>query len=1278
MTSAPDNLPAPSWEAFGDYPLLPWAEGQGQTSRFLENDEQAPDPSPAPDEDSMLSSSRGHHREHPPPDDEDAREEDESAPLDERSDTPMRNGRDTMSLVGVEDNADHEEKHSSRRSNWVPLALHRWVLIVLALIFVVQIAVIEVLFQVSNKNHGLSTGNSTNHYLWTYGPTAVFMIISAIWNQIEYRTKQLTPWALLNKKPETPTRSILLDYVSPWNVPVLLKALRRFHWPVVLAILGTLALQLAAVSSTGLFTLESVFFENIDIATSSQYAFNPIGFSASQGDGLIPFLTVGIGWKGLAYPLGTSSEHAFQPFNLSSKTITSADTLITADVDVFTPGLDCEQGTVIEKELQCSNRQCKPLKLNLTIGTSSCAGYFSTSLDNLEGGFGYFGSAQHLTCNVTESEVERLMFIAAHWKNISSVDKLQVLSCMPSYNITRQLVSIDTSGQVRVLRPSPRNAGSGNHALNTSSLPPMDIGVALLSRLAASENTLANLWESATDDVNGANFDPFFRVANLTNSYSSAQWMTRYNLEDGVKRTYRSLVVQLAKQELMQPSVEPLSGFMSATQDRVVVRELSVRIMESSLIILILICGGLFVLRPVQCTPRDPGSILGQLIVLGRSLELARTVGKAITDEKLETVTTGKLYHGTMPTGVDATSWSIRVMPNAGINGTRRNDKKGKKSTKSEWWQPWSLKLLGRCLAILTPFLFIVGLEVTYQVSRNQNGLGAIGDNQYSKYVGAYVPAALMLVVRILYEGIFSSAKILQPYLRLKKEPCSIGDAAITQNSQARLAVQSFWAGRSGNYGVSAAALASVLAPFLTIVASGLYVFEPTESMRAVQISRADVFNSSMGRERPLEMQDAVDANLIGALIVTVGVAYPQWTHGELALSKLDIGSLMDSKNHAHISDSTIDSNNSTGDEFTTGSNIPDPLRNETSFLQIRIPSIRGDLQCRHIRRESLNITMRAGNHTTPQSLDADISGGCGYEYSVTLPDDILVGDYFGAYGGVPYIDGGYCPEVILAFGHLPNNHTTDQINAFLCNASVDILDADTKLLLPGHIIAAAEPIEASRQQLIPDLIPYSSFRLILPAAVRNDSNGSRYDEFWSAVMNNKELGLTTGDLVQHPERVLNGAKHIFRVLLAQTMSSLGRVSAGLDSSTNNAADTDTQPTTLNGTLTIPNVVRVKQTSISTRILEALLAAMLFLCIIAFYFIHSRDLLPLNPCSIGSAATYLAPSQLVWQGLLPPDAALRRKSELLENSRLKGLMVSLGWWGDNEGRRYGVDIGGAE
>lgn len=111
---------------------------------------------------------------------------------------------------------------------------------------------------------------------------------------------------------------------------------------------------------------------------------------------------------------------------------------------------------------------------------------------------------------------------------------------------------------------------------------------------------------------------------------------------------------------------------------------------------------------------------------------------------------------------------------------------------------PLVLSRFGRVVAILGPLLLIVGLVAMYQVSRRQNGLGAVGSNEYSRYAWVYLPAALIMVVRIIYEGIFSSAKVLQPYVRLKKGAC-IEDDAVTDNPQAKLAVQSVWKGLSGN-----------------------------------------------------------------------------------------------------------------------------------------------------------------------------------------------------------------------------------------------------------------------------------------------------------------------------------------------------------------------------------------------------------------------------------------------------------------------------------------------
>ncbi|KAF7588257.1 hypothetical protein BBP40_005943 [Aspergillus hancockii] len=171
--------------------------------------------------------------------------------------------------------------------------------------------------------------------------------------------------------------------------------------------------------------------------------------------------------------------------------------------------------------------------------------------------------------------------------------------------------------------------------------------------------------------------------------------------------------------------------------------------------------------------------------------------------------------------------------------------------------------------------------------------------------------------------------------------------------------------------------------------------------------------------------------------------------------------------------------------------------------------------------------------------------------------------------------------------------------------------------------------------------------------------------------------GVSTADLSQQPHKVMDAAIYVFRVLLAQSMSSPARILLTHTNDTRHG-DADTWTLTLKATLVNPNVARLKQTAISSRILEVLLAAMLVSCAMAFYFIRSRDLLPLNPCSIASAAQYLAPSQLVGERLMPSGAKLQRKSDLLGDSRLAGLMLSQGWWSYDGEKRYGIAIGKAE
>jgi hypothetical protein len=69
-------------------------------------------------------------------------------------------------------NGDPNEQHPAHPPMWTPPILRSRVLIAFAALFAVLLAIIEVLFRVSNENQGLGSSEPGYHYLWTYGPTA--------------------------------------------------------------------------------------------------------------------------------------------------------------------------------------------------------------------------------------------------------------------------------------------------------------------------------------------------------------------------------------------------------------------------------------------------------------------------------------------------------------------------------------------------------------------------------------------------------------------------------------------------------------------------------------------------------------------------------------------------------------------------------------------------------------------------------------------------------------------------------------------------------------------------------------------------------------------------------------------------------------------------------------------------------------------------------------------------------------------------------------------------
>ena len=126
---------------------------------------------------------------------------------------------------------------------WKPFWLRKGTLIAFLVLYIVLLASVTLLWRISQHNDGFNPRISTNHYIWAYGPTAVLIIVVSLWRQVEYHCKVLAPWHELKRGAEA-SRSLLLDYVSPFQLASLWLALSHKMTSVVAAITAFACLKL--------------------------------------------------------------------------------------------------------------------------------------------------------------------------------------------------------------------------------------------------------------------------------------------------------------------------------------------------------------------------------------------------------------------------------------------------------------------------------------------------------------------------------------------------------------------------------------------------------------------------------------------------------------------------------------------------------------------------------------------------------------------------------------------------------------------------------------------------------------------------------------------------------------------------------------------------------------------------------------------------------------------------------------------------------------------------
>ncbi|KIW64773.1 hypothetical protein PV04_09683 [Phialophora macrospora] len=1043
---------------------------------------------------------------------------------------------------------------------WRSRSLQRRTLLAFAGIFIALLAAIEALIEVAHNNDGIANADENAYYLWTYGPVAVLTVTLAFWSRIEYRSKQLAPYILLHGDPASTSQAIHLDYVSPIAPTTIYRAIRNRNVLVALASISSLLVTLLIVVSTGLLGLVSVQLNQTGISMAVSDSFmNKVSSLPSYPGVQMPFYVYdAIHNLTLRYPAGTTGSFAYQTFTSADASV--ADTL-SADVDAFSAKLTCEPTTLHLGGLSLTvptggqpYNTYEPTDevSNVTVSLDGCEATLTPPLYITEIGVKQiFGQFLKVACTGAgnEEDSQRILIYTMELMINSSayadqyhltydytITRSTQLLCRPSYNLPRLSVAAD------------RSSGT-NTAATVVDTSPVISGRTIPGLSAWNLTDLISDSLSSISPYNADNYwSPEFKLARQSRIELTDEDMFEIStLQTLLPPFFASVSAQIAKEALMEPSQAVIVGSSTTTPTRLTVRSLSARIMEATLAILAVaaVIMAMFCQR-APSVPCDPGSIAGSATVLLLNEALFERSKKGISPAN-----TGLIHQS---------------------------------------WRPLVLKPTMRSLGLCTVAAVVVVLESLLQVSQKHNGITDVNLNQYIHYTWTYIPALVMVAIKLFALSLDFNTRLLAPFSRLRRG--GTYKDALNVNFLKQLAPAAIISSvRTREFAVTATTLMALVGGLLTIVVSGVYDVAQVPTQSPVQVQRQDSFRSVENIDLDNTANDK--GGMLGALILDQNLSYPKWTYDEFTFPELEIV-------------------RETGD-WELG-----------DFIDTIVPALHANLHCRYLTDSQINASVNwtdGGqlNIVKPPALadyvntQSDIYlGGMG----TVSPGGVFgISDWAGDGNGI-----GDPPEYAYIWGGL-SGREIDHIVILMCDEDIHTIDVSARFSLPDFSIDARVPpvpVEASSKWFTNLFLtePYSDQ---LP---RDPSGPFPSDEFMTLLIEGSG-GIELSDLRDPSsiDRIVDTIKHFHGILRAQQYSIILRQAPAQ----NETLASRRYPSTM----TSNSRSRLIQHAVSTRILEGMLLAILVLGTAATFMMKVRGVLLENPCTIASMARLLAESSLL-------------------------------------------------
>ncbi|CAG7989560.1 unnamed protein product [Penicillium nalgiovense] len=623
-------------------------------------------------------------------------------------------------------------------------------------------------------------------------------------------------------------------------------------------------------------------------------------------------------------------------------------------------------------------------------------------------------------------------------------------------------------------------------------------------------------------------------------------------------------------------------------ENRIVMSQVSLRVMEVCLIVGILLAVAMIFLGPrTTIAPWNPTSILSVAAIMTKSNEICRSLrgtGAAPLDALHHSLKDRRYYSELTPNGflVKMEGNEIRKLDNL--------------ENHTLTWAPFP-GLIARSVIFGAAALLIAALEIALRVSQKNDGLTNVSSNGHQHYLFTIISSLVMLSIGLLLATMDFNIRSLTPYAQLKRPTGALFEDSMAVDYLDSLATTNIIRSvRTRHFAVLATASATSIASFLVIVTGGLYSTVEVPHQISVNLTQETTFYKA-------NPADAVRSSSMVAAkhILQENLSFPRWTYDELAFPKLSM-------------DVPLSSNET-----------------ENLFVDVRIPALRAAPACYFQTGSQLqwNFTKaKHGNESTyglrvlapnmPCSL-ADRNIG-----STSLTPSLTVLNSQGLFGQSNRIPCGNSyntkPATLYIWGNIQND-SAENISAMTCVEAAETVDTLTRFQLPGFDITDDHPPvpDESSTRSTPDVeIPRIKWDYFNAADATTEN--SNLDWFFTALIMGK-YAIPAESLLNpdSSDMVIKAINHHDRILQAQAFNNYSR----------NAADGTLDHAPIHGNITVSNRLHLLQDAASTRILEALLTSILVLNIIGSLLTNTDHILPKNPSSIAAVASLLADSNVL-------------------------------------------------